>query len=449
MAAGSTTSYTPYIRLASILTDVLAVILLHGIFFKGLAANSFHLGAYLVASWSFIAYFSGYYDVYRYTPLQKVVFKLIRQLVVFTTAVVAFFLVIKTALYSPEAIALYIGILFGVTALFKLGLYFHLKSVSGTTGTSALIIGYSPLAQQLGALLSQNNAQAFSGFFSAHPQANVQGSFADAMPYAVAHNIDVIYCSLAEVTKTQAELLISSAAEHQKTLKFIPDAGSVFAKNLYMDYYEEFPLLSLQKTALHNPVAQVAKRVFDVVFSSLVMVFVFSWLFPLVALFIKLESKGPVFFMQIRVGMDGKEFWCYKFRSMKVNNSEGKLTVKNDPRITKTGKFLRKTSLDEMPQFINVLLGNMSVVGPRPKVWSHHNEFKDHIYKFMDRLNVKPGITGLAQVSGCRGEINSDADMQNRIRYDVFYIEHWSMLLDIRIIIQTVVNIFMGEEKAF
>jgi putative colanic acid biosynthesis UDP-glucose lipid carrier transferase len=179
------------------------------------------------------------------------------------------------------------------------------------------------------------------------------------------------------------------------------------------------------------------------------MIGLLSWLAPILAVLIKLESRGPVFFKQGRPGIDEKEFFCYKFRSMKINQTTEQEASKNDPRVTKIGRFLRKSSLDEMPQFMNVLMGDMSVVGPRPHLWPQNKVYGNRIKKYMVRHYVKPGITGLAQVRGFRGEIETDEDMVNRIKYDVFYIENWSLLLDIKIIVQTVINIFKGEDKAY
>jgi putative colanic acid biosynthesis UDP-glucose lipid carrier transferase len=170
---------------------------------------------------------------------------------------------------------------------------------------------------------------------------------------------------------------------------------------------------------------------------------------PLLAILIKLESKGPVFFRQGRPGIDEKEFHCYKFRSMQINGISDTEASKNDPRVTRIGKLMRKTSVDELPQFFNVLLGDMSVVGPRPHLWSQNLTYGSKINKYPIRHCVKPGITGLAQVSGFRGEIKKDRDMINRIKFDVFYIENWSLILDLKIIYQTLVNIYRGEEKAY
>ena len=210
-----------------------------------------------------------------------------------------------------------------------------------------------------------------------------------------------------------------------------------------------FPVLSLQRTLLHEPVTKAFKRTFDIFFSAFVILFILSWLVPILAILIKLESKGPVFFKQGRPGLDEEEFSCYKFRSMKMNQTTEREASKNDPRVTKIGRFLRKTSLDELPQFFNVLVGDMSVVGPRPHLWSQNRVYGNRVKKYMVRHYVKPGITGLAQVKGFRGEIETDDDMINRIKLDVFYIENWSFILDVKIIFQTVINIFKGEEKAY
>ncbi|MDT8348068.1 MAG: sugar transferase, partial [Flavobacteriaceae bacterium] len=177
---------------------------------------------------------------------------------------------------------------------------------------------------------------------------------------------------------------------------------------------------------------------------------ILSWLTPIIALLIKLESRGPVFFKQKRNGLDYQEFDCYKFRSMTPNPlADLEQVTRGDQRVTKLGKFLRKTSVDELPQFFNVLLGDMSVVGPRPHMVSHADMYARRIDKFMVRHFVKPGITGLAQVNGFRGEVESDSDIIGRVRYDIFYLENWSLLMDIRIILQTLVNIFKGEDKAY
>jgi len=194
----------------------------------------------------------------------------------------------------------------------------------------------------------------------------------------------------------------------------------------------------------------VLKRAFDVVFSTMVVVFLLSWLIPLIALIIKMESKGPTFFKQLRTGKDGNPFYCLKFRSMTVNaDADIQRACKGDCRVTKVGYFLRKTSLDEFPQFINVLKGEMSVVGPRPHMLRHTQEYSQVIDNFMDRHTIMPGITGLAQVCGHRGEIKEPENIAQRVKADIHYIHNWSFLLDLKIVILTVCRLAQNDEKAY
>ena len=235
-----------------------------------------------------------------------------------------------------------------------------------------------------------------------------------------------------------------------KILKFLPDSKEIYSKKLKYEYYDYIPILTLRDIPLEEPINMVLKRVFDIIFSSLVIIFLLSWLTPLIAILIKLESKGSVFFKQSRNGFNYKEFDCYKFRSMTPNKDAHLFqATRGDQRITKIGRFIRKTSIDELPQFFNVLFGDMSVVGPRPHMVSHTNMYAKKIDKFMVRHFVKPGITGLAQISGFRGEVESDKDIIGRVKYDIFYIENWSLILDLKIIIKTFVNAIKGEDKAY
>jgi putative colanic acid biosynthesis UDP-glucose lipid carrier transferase len=208
--------------------------------------------------------------------------------------------------------------------------------------------------------------------------------------------------------------------------------------------------LSLRTIPIDKPLNQFIKRAFDIFLSVAVLVGILSWLTPLLAILIKLDSKGTVFFKQKRNGLDYHEFYCYKFRSMRDNKeADIEQVSKNDSRITRVGSFLRKTSMDELPQFINVLKGDMSVVGPRPHMVSHTHMYAERIDKFMVRHFIKPGITGLAQVSGYRGEIETDEDIVNRVKFDIFYVENWSLFLDIKIVFNTIYKAIVGDDKAY
>jgi exopolysaccharide biosynthesis polyprenyl glycosylphosphotransferase len=192
------------------------------------------------------------------------------------------------------------------------------------------------------------------------------------------------------------------------------------------------------------------KRVFDVFFSLLVVVLVLSWLVPVLGLLLKFESRGPVFFKQLRTGKNGKPFYCLKFRSMRLSaDAHSRQASRGDSRITRIGAFIRKTSIDELPQFINVLRGDMSVVGPRPHMLQHTEDYARRIANFMDRHAVTPGITGWAQIKGYRGETRELDAMANRVEADIWYLRNASFLLDLRIVGLTVWQVLRGNENAF
>ncbi len=435
--------------------DILIITLGAFMFLSELELEWNYFIIYQTFAWLSIALVIKFYSVFRFTTPVEIFSKLIKQGILFLLLVIAYFPFAKDSIFSGSAIAWYLVVIISVITVIKLLLFYYLKKyriITGSNFRKTVIIGYTSEAIRLRNLFETRTdyGYRFMGFFSDKKvNENILGKVADLKSFAVENKIDEIYCSLNEISNEQLKNLVEFADDTNKTIKFIPDTKEIFSKNLKIDYYEIFPVLSLQKTLLHDPLTKAFKRAFDIVFSLLVIVGLLSWLAPILAILIKLESRGPVFFKQGRPGIDEKEFYCYKFRSMRINKTTEQEASKNDPRVTRTGRFLRKTSIDEMPQFLNVLLGEMSVVGPRPHLWSQNKVYGSKIKKYMVRHYVKPGITGLAQVRGYRGEIETDDDMVNRIKFDVFYIENWSLLLDIKIIVQTIINIFRGDEKAY
>ena len=233
-------------------------------------------------------------------------------------------------------------------------------------------------------------------------------------------------------------------------LKFVPDFRMFVNRNIHVDIVESIPILSFRSEPLEDIVASSKKRLFDVLFSLFIIIFLLSWLLPILAILIKLNSRGPVFFVQLRSGKDNKEFRCFKFRTLTVNaDSDSKQVTRDDTRFTKFGKFLRKTSLDELPQFFNVFLGDMSVVGPRPHMLKHTEDYSRLLDEYMIRHFVKPGVTGWAQVNGFRGEIKEEEQLRKRIEHDIWYLENWSLWLDVRIIFLTFYVTFKGDKNAF
>jgi len=242
--------------------------------------------------------------------------------------------------------------------------------------------------------------------------------------------------SLAEANKVHVTLIPSIAQSDF----FLYDLG----------YIQTQPVLNQARYPLDYYSNFLLKRVFDIAFSIIVLAGICSWLFPIIAIFIKITSKGPVFFLQKRYGFHEEVFDCIKFRTMIVNDqSATKTTEENDSRITKFGKILRKTSLDELPQFINVLKGEMSIVGPRPHMLSVDNYYKPKIGRYSLRSMVSPGITGLAQVNGLRGDFGDvEVDMKKRVLADAFYVRNWSFVLDLVIILKTILLVIGGDKNA-
>lgn len=257
------------------------------------------------------------------------------------------------------------------------------------------------------------------------------------------HPISEVFIPLSNYNEDEIEMLSNFCDNRFIRLRLIFDWKKVGARKLNVSKYNQTTVLKVALTPLDDQYNALVKRLFDLSFSLLVTIFLFSWLFPILAIAVKLSSKGPVFFKQKRSGMNNKGFNCYKFRSMRMNaEADQKQATQNDPRITKVGAFLRKTSLDELPQFINVIKGQMSIVGPRPHMLKHTEEYSNLVGNFMNRHAIKPGITGLAQIKGYRGEIDDFALLQNRVRLDRFYVNNWTLFFDIRIVLLTVLTIF-------
>ncbi|TDW50207.1 putative colanic acid biosynthesis UDP-glucose lipid carrier transferase [Flavobacterium sp. 270] len=447
--------YSKYIRPISILIDLVIIAVISYFVFNTQVSNVLVFIIYQFVVWGLIAFSIKFYDVYRFTTPLEIASKIFKQGILFLLAVISFFPFSKQAVFSERDIAIFIFVLLLLVTVFKFSLFFYLKKyriITGSNYRTAVIVGFTPEAMRLKDFFEtrKDYGYRFLGFFSdKKTNQEITGKLADLKPYVIDNYIDEIYCSLNEVSNSFLKDLIDFADENNKSIKFIPDTKEIFSKNLKIDYYEFFPVLSLKQTMLNEPAIKLFKRSFDVVFAISVIVFLLSWLYPLLAILIKLESKGPVFFKQGRPGIDENEFVCYKFRSMKMNKTPETVASKDDPRVTVIGRFMRKTSVDELPQFYNVLMGEMSVVGPRPHLWSQNKEYGNSVKKYMIRHCVKPGITGLAQVSGFRGEITIERDMINRIKFDIFYIENWSLFLDLKIISQTVINIFKGDKKAY
>ena len=407
---------------------------------------------YLSLSWLVIAIQIKFYNINRYSKVTHINKLLFKQFVFFLLFLFAFIGFFRQPIISRLELGKYFVSLLIAVSYVKLLTYLILlryrKRFASNLRKVAIIGSNKKTNQLLNVFL--NRTEFGYLLYKQYKPINGAWELVRIKDEILDEEVQEIYCSISELNDHELTSLIDFSDNNLITLKFIQDNRHIYTKKLKFEYYDYIPVLSLRNIPLHNPINSFFKRTFDIVFSLLVIVLLLSWLTPLLALLIKLESKGPVFFRQKRNGIDNREFYCYKFRSMTPNqDADTNSATKNDMRVTRVGKFIRRTSIDELPQFYNVFFGSMSVVGPRPHMVKHTTEFADRIDKFMVRHFVKPGITGLAQVRGYRGEIETDADIQNRIKFDIFYIENWSMFLDLKIIVQTVLNIFRKEEKAY
>jgi putative colanic acid biosynthesis UDP-glucose lipid carrier transferase len=262
--------------------------------------------------------------------------------------------------------------------------------------------------------------------------------------------VNEIYSTIMPENNHKVYNLMQQADKELIRVRLVPDFSFVVNRPVFIDYLRDMPILTVRHEPLDGLINRFKKRTFDILVSSLVTVFILSWLIPLLGLLIYLESPGPILFKQQRSGKNNKPFGCLKFRSMTVNKeSNTTQATKNDKRVTRIGRIIRKTSLDEFPQFFNVLKGEMSIVGPRPHMLKHTEDYSQLAEDYMIRQFLKPGITGWAQVNGYRGEITELIHIKKRVEYDLWYLENWSLWLDLRIMFLTVYNVFKGDENAY
>lgn len=410
---------------------------------------------YINFAWLIISFYTSFYNVYRYTKLARVTSLLIVQLGVFFLAYFSYFSLFKEGVAVGNQARTLLSI-FGGIILFKFLFIYALKKyrIGGGNFRDVIILGGNQSIESLTDLfnLRSDLGYRFKGYFSdtTVDKDKYLGEIKNSFEYVLSNQIDEVFCSISELSKEEIKKIISFGEKNNVPIKLIPNSKGLFSKGMVLDYYDYIPILSLKKLPFDNPLIKYSKRIFDIIFSALIIIFILSWISVILFILVKLESKGPLIFKQLRDGLNGKQFECYKYRSMGVNKEADKIqATKEDVRVTRIGKFIRKTSIDELPQFINVFLGDMSVVGPRPHMTSQSKKYAKIVDKYFVRNLVKPGVTGLSQVRGFRGEIEEVSDMENRVRLDIFYINNWSFILDLKIIVQTLFNAIKGEEKAY
>lgn len=419
----------------------------------------FHL---LIANllWFFASTKSSLYDRVLKTEAVPFLKRVIWGLVIFAAAPLVLNLIIPGLLISLEYIVPFLLIYSSIILTIKVLFLTVRKSQRRfwVDYKKTAIIGSAESCKELYTyfLENPNSGHVVEGYFSdtphqeSLPDFRYLGAPEESVRYSAGNGISEIFSALSNERKDLVKALMHEADNNLIRFRFVPDISVFMDKDVLIEYYGALPVISHRKEPLQVKVNEIIKKAFDFVFAAFTTVFILSWLMPLIAIAIKLDSPGPIFFRQLRSGKDNKPFFCLKFRSMRVNSeSDSRQATKNDNRITTVGAFLRKTSLDEFPQFLNVLRGDMSIVGPRPHMLKHTEDYSQVIDDFMVRQFVSPGITGWAQVNGLRGETKETESMSKRVKADLWYMENWSFLLDLKIVFLTMIQAVKKNENAF
>ena len=371
------------------------------------------------------------------------------------------FLYVLKLFVSVKFLLLYVTLVFVVFSCWRMLVRLVLQTYRSHGGNtrSIIILGSGSVANDVYQKLVRNISYGykFLGFFDDRDPQNykvdpslVKGRLDDAMQYVDTQEVDEIFCALPAGDDRKALPIIVEADKRLIHFQIVPDFRRFIKKKVELSFLEDLPVVSLRPEPLQKVQNRVVKRLFDIFVSFVFLVTVFPLLYLVFGTIIKLTSKGPVFFKQKRTGENGRDFYCYKFRTMQVNKDADSLqATKGDARVTRIGAFMRKTNIDEMPQFFNVFIGNMSLVGPRPHMLKHTEQYSKLIGEYMLRHLVKPGITGWAQVTGFRGETQTLEQMEGRVKRDVWYVENWSFLLDLKIMFMTVYNMIKGDSNAY
>lgn len=423
---------------------------------KGISSLTSMLTTFAI---SFIASFALYPAIAQQRMVKS---EAIAKRVIITCLLTLLFISLSTLLIRPSStfprtffltsVAIYAVLLFAERMFFKKFIA-YMRSLKKNQ-KNIILIGCEPEVQELFKVFSTPSygynimAVFYDGECSnSEMAARRVGGTNDVYEWIASKNeLNEIYGYIPKEKQDVINIISKFCDNHLIRFYYVP-AINVFS-NMSFSFVENVPVIARREEPLCNPVNKVIKRIFDLMFSGFVLLFIFPWVWAFVAIMIKIKSPGPVFFLQDRTGVDGKVFKCRKFRSMKVNDQADTMqATKDDPRKFPFGDFMRKTNIDELPQFINVFRGEMSIVGPRPHMLKHTDEYSKLINRFMVRHLAKPGITGLAQVSGFRGETKYIDQMEGRVKKDIEYIENWTFLLDMKIIVKTVTNVIFRQEK--
>lgn len=449
------TRYSRYIKFLNIFFDVLllniAYILAFYIKFEAFHPPFLSMLFYINLVWLLVTSIFKPYQLKRTTKFHQVLRVTYTVLFFHVLLVFAYYVFEQTNRYSRELLVLMYSILAISLFCWKIGFVLFLRwfRKKGFNYRNIILVIDDENPIQIKSYIESHNELGYRIIKVFEPKNyNMETLQNEIKEFCIENPIHEIFYAMSSIHHHPLVDLMNFAEENFIKMRLIADFRSILYRTLELEHFDLIPILSVISTPLDNAQNQIIKRTFDVVFSLLIIILLLSWLLPILAIIIKLNSKGPIFFKQKRTGRGNKTFVCYKLRSMVVNEvSDTVQATKKDDRITSVGHFLRNTSLDELPQFFNVLAGSMSVVGPRPHMLKHTEEFSNELETFMFRHKIKPGITGLAQTKGYRGETDDFEKLKNRVKMDFFYIKNWSFLFDLAIIVNTVLDIFRGEKK--
>lgn len=398
----------------------------------------------------------------RIVNSENIVALVFRTTAIFAGILIASSTILSSMIFKPSYWLLYISCIFIFISTWRVCSRLLLKSYRSHGGNhrQLIILGAGSVAQRVykSTVANLEYGYRFIGFFDDRAPEDykvdpslVKGTLADVEKFAEEYGADEIICALPAGDDRKALPILRYAENNLIRFFIVPDFMRFIRKSVSLTTLaDSIPIISLREEPLKGGFNRFVKRAFDIVVSTTFTICIFPILFIVLGVIIKATSQGPIFFKQKRTGENGKDFTCLKFRTMTVNkDADEKQATKGDARITKIGAFMRRTNLDEMPQFLNVLKGDMSIVGPRPHMLKHTEKYSHLIDKYMVRHFAKPGITGWAQVTGFRGETKDISDMEGRVKQDVWYIENWTFWLDLKIICKTIVNMVKGEEKAY
>ncbi len=409
---------------------------------------------YLNIAWIVLVFIFDAHKFERHTAKLALLFTYIKILGIFFLIYLLYFQFHPLDFFSHENIITLIPFFVLLILFWKFLLYyaFYFYRKMGFNYRTVIIIGHSSKAVELSNFLLFNkwHGYRFLGFFDdTYKGQHLLGNYQDIISFLGKNHVDEVYIGWHGVLSGRMTEIADIVAEFPVKVRILPDLGNFSYKTAELVVYGSIPVIQIHQGPLVFWYNKFIKRIFDILVSLIMIVGVLWWLTLILYLLSLFDNRQGIFYMQKRTRIDGKVFWCLKFRSMYKNADADVLqAVENDPRVSRVGKFLRKFSFDEIPQFVNVLMGEMSVVGPRPHMIKHTDDYRKLVRSFMLRHTVKPGITGLAQVNGYRGEIKVYEDIRRRVEFDVSYIENWSLNLDIKIIFKTIWLIFRGQKQA-